>query len=59
MFLRNNLFNPTHSSILYCPEFNRFKILRRVSEAEVARRKLANLKVSEEKEEEMGQRIDE
>lgn len=31
MFLRNNIFNPGNCSILYCPEFNRFKIMKRLT----------------------------
>lgn len=31
MFLRSNLFNinPENNEILYCPEFNRWKIIKR------------------------------
>lgn len=48
MFLRDNMYNPSHCPLLYCPEFNRFKIMRKYSEVELARQKIEQLKISEE-----------
>jgi hypothetical protein len=30
MMLRDNVFNPAHSDIFYCPEYNRFKLISKV-----------------------------
>lgn len=50
MFLRDHIFNPSNSSILYCPEFNRFKIIRKYNEFDIASRKLQQLKIGEKSE---------
>lgn len=48
MFLRNNIYNPANAPIIYCPEFDRFKTVKKCNELEVASLKIERLMISEE-----------